>query len=71
MKVSIPTEYVMGHLRYGHWEVNVTPEEYEALKRRDESVMEEVLDDATFILDDYCVDGMGPLDISEMKVIEE
>ena len=71
MKVSIPTEYVMGHLRYGHWEVDVTPEEYEALKRRDESVMEEVLDNATFFVDDYRIDGVGPLDISEMEVIEE
>lgn len=71
MKISIPTEYVMGHLRYGHWEANVTPEQYEALKDGDELVQEEVLDKAKFIVDDWEIDGYGPLDIAYMEIIEE
>lgn len=58
-------DYVVGHLRYGHLEMNLDAEEYKKYqKMSDEDKKEWFLESGHLEIDDYEVDGLG--DIWEM-----
>lgn len=67
-KVSIdaPLEYVVGHLRYGHFEgeLEMTDEEFEEFKKNPLDFLYErdYINDLNLVIDDYEVDDMGPVD---------
>ena len=65
-KISIPLEYVMGHLRYGHLEYEVDADTFEEAM---ECIMDGSEDDYEFILDDYEVNGYGDVEYDDAKVI--
>lgn len=71
-KISVPTDYVVGHLRYGHYELEIESESIESAKEYINSVegKEYIHDNADFEVDDYEVDDIGDLDLS-MAIIEE
>ena len=69
-KVSVPTDYVVGHLRYGHYEVEIEAESLEKVKEyinTDEG--REHIEEGDFKIDDYEVDDVGSLNLS-MATIE-
>lgn len=67
-KVSIdaPLEYIVGHLRYGHFEgeLEMTDEEFEEFKKNplDFLYKEDYINDLNLVIDDYEVDDIGPVD---------
>lgn len=72
-KVSVPTDYVVGHLRYGHYELEIEAESLEKAKEyiNSEEGKKYIHGNAdSFEVDDYEIDDIGGLDIS-MAIIEE
>ena len=70
-RISVPTDYVAGHLRYGHYETEIEAESLEKVKeyiKTDEG--KEDIKDGSFEVDDYEIEGMGSLCLS-MAIIEE
>ena len=69
--VTANVDYVMGHLRYGHYEgmLELTEEEYEQFRANPVKFLNEYDHDLDFVLDDYEVDGIG--NIEEVDIINE
>ena len=64
--ITAQVEYVAGHLRYGHYEVDVTDTELENFKELPRDIQEEFIkDNGEFLLDDYSIEDMG--DIYEIE----
>ena len=71
-KVSVPTDYVAGHLRYGHYETEIEAESLEKVKEyiNSNEGKEYIKEVAEFEVDDYEIDDIGDLDLT-MVIIEE
>ena len=71
-KVSVPTDYVTGHLRYGHYETEIEAESLEKVKEyiNSNEGKEYIKEVAEFEVDDYEIDDIGDLDLT-MVIIEE
>lgn len=71
-RVSVSTEYVAGHLRYGHYELEIEAENLEKAKEYINSKIGKnyIQDVGEFEVDDYEVDDIGDLDMSS-AIIEE
>lgn len=69
--ITANVDYVMGHLRYGHYEgtLELTEEEYEQFRTNPTKFLNEYDHDLDFILDDYEIDGIG--NIEEVDIINE
>lgn len=71
--VSYPVDWVMGHLRYGHKEGEITfetDEDYEAFKADPAKFLQEYGDlDLDLIVDDWEVDGYDN-DIHDVEIKE-
>lgn len=72
VSLRIDMDYIMGHLRYGHYEgkITLTPEEFEILKANPQEAVE-TLDLRSYlnlVIDDFSVDHIG--DITEVKIKE-
>ena len=67
--VYAPVDYVIGHLRYGHFEAEIEiPDD----KLNDEEwILEAVRDAGELIIDDFEVDGYGDISIGEMRKIND
>jgi hypothetical protein len=65
-KISIPLEYIMGHLRYGHLEYEVDADTFEEAMER---IMDGLEDDYELIVDDWEVSDYGDVDYDDAKVI--
>lgn len=60
-------EYLMGHLRSGHFELQMNEEEYKEYETYTDKEKEEyIFENGDLIIDDYEVDDYGP--ISNIKV---
>ena len=67
-KVIAEVEYVMGHLRTGHYELRLTDEELVAFQAQSKEEQEEQLrDEGEFIVDDSEVDDIGPIESIRIK----
>lgn len=65
--ITAQVEYISGHLRYGHYECNLTEEEYEEYKLYSEEEKKEyIIENGTFTVDDYSVEDIG--DITDINI---
>ena len=67
--VYAPVDYVIGHLRYGHFEAEIEiPDD----KLNDENwILEAVREEGELIIDDFEVDGYGPIELGEVRKIND
>lgn len=67
--VYAPVDYVIGHLRYGHFEAEIEiPDD----KLNDEEwILEAVRDQGELIIDDFRVDGYGDIELGEVRKIDD
>jgi hypothetical protein len=67
--VYAPVDYVIGHLRYGHFEAEIEiPED----KLNDKDwILEAVREAGDLVIDDYEVDDYGDISIGEMRKIND
>lgn len=67
--VTADCEYICGHLRYGHWELDLTDAEYEEFKNLSEDEQADWISDCGhLIVDDYRVDDSA--EPSNIKVYD-
>ena len=59
MKIIADVDYVTGHLRYGHWELELSDKDYNEYKNLSEEDKISWIEDGKFIVDDYEVDDIG------------
>lgn len=67
--VYAPVDYVIGHLRYGHFEAEIEiPDD----KLNDEEwILEAVRNTGELIIDDFEVDGYGDIELGEVRKIDD
>lgn len=69
--VTADADWIQGHLRYGHWEMELTGAEYEEFKSLSEDEQIEYLRDVgSLIVDDYEIDDYGVpsnLEVNELN----
>ena len=67
--VYAPVDYVIGHLRYGHFEAEIEiPDD----KLNDEKwIIEMVRHAGELIIDDFEVDGYGDIELGEVRKIDD
>ena len=61
MKIIADVDYVIGHLRDGHYELNLNDEEYNEYKNLSEEDKISWIEDGNFIVDDYRIYDIGPI----------
>jgi hypothetical protein len=61
MKIIADVDYVTGHLRYGHWELELSDKEYEEYKNLSEEDKVSWIEDGNFIIDDYRIYDIGTI----------
>lgn len=66
--ITCPVDYVCGHLRDGHYELELTDEEYEEFQQSTDEEKEDWIRDGDLIIDSYRVDDVGSL--GEIEVTE-
>jgi len=61
MKIIADVDYVTGHLRDGHYELNLNEEEYDEYKNLSEEDKISWIEDGDFIVDDYRIYDIGTI----------
>lgn len=62
MKIIADVDYVNGHLRYGHYELELDDEDYNKYKNlSEEDKISWIEDDGDFIVDDYRIYDIGTI----------
>lgn len=57
-------DYISGQLRSGHFELNISNEEYEEFKSRSkEEQLSYIEDNGDLLIDDFSIDDYGDLEI--------
>lgn len=69
MKIVADVDYVCGHLRYGHYELELNDQEYKEYKSLSEEDKISWIEDGEFIVDDYEIDDIGT--ITEVRERED
>lgn len=69
IRVTSSLDYVMGHLRYGHLEMEIEKEKWKSMS--EEEQRECLVDEGELIIDDYSVDDMGDMGDIETEDVEE
>ena len=60
--VTADLSYIVGHLRYGHYELELSDEEYEEFKKMSkEDKKEYICENGKIIIDDYDLNDYGEL----------
>ena len=67
--IYAPVDYVIGHLRYGHFEAEIEiPDD----KLNDkEWILYMVREEGELIIDDFEVDGYGDIELGEVRKIDD
>ena len=67
--IYAPVDYVIGHLRYGHFEAEIEiPDD----KLNDEEwILYMVREEGELIIDDFEVDGYGNIELGEVRKIND
>lgn len=67
--ITAPVDYVMGHLRYGHFEgvLELTDEELESIKQNPDILRDY---DVELFIDDWEIDGYGDIDAGAIEITE-
>lgn len=58
-------DYIQGHIRYGHFELELTDKEYDEFQTLDEDAKIEWVRDGELIIDDYRINDYGDITIEE------
>lgn len=61
MKIIADVDYVTGHLRSGHWELELDDEDYNEYKNLSEEDKISWIEDGDFIIDDYRIYDIGTI----------
>lgn len=62
MEIIADVEYVCGHLRYGHWKLELSDEDYKKYKNlSEEDKISWIEEDGKFIVDDYRIYDIGTI----------
>lgn len=63
VKINALTDYVTGHLRYGHYEglINLNDEEFKEFEKNPIEFLSKDDFDLNFVVDDYCIEGIGEI----------
>ena len=64
--VTVPIEYLIGYLRYGHFEVEINGDEW--YKMNEQEKEEYVREYGEIIIDGVKIEGFGPLVMDEAKI---
>ena len=61
-KIIAEIDYINGHLRYAHYELNLTDEELEKFKNSSEEEQQQwIADEGDLIVDDYYLNDIGEI----------
>ena len=61
-KIIAEIDYINGHLRYGHYELNLTNEELEEFKNSSKEEQQHwIKDEGDLIIDDYYLNDIGEI----------
>lgn len=63
VQIKALTDYVMGHLRYGHYEglINLNDEEFKEFEKNPIKFLSKDDFDLNFVVDDYCIEDIGEI----------
>jgi hypothetical protein len=61
MKIIADVDYVTGHLRCGHWELELNDEDYNEYRNLSEEDKISWIEDGDFIIDDYRIYDIGTI----------
>ena len=63
VQINALTDYVMGHLRYGHYEglINLNDEEFKEFEKNPINFLNKNNFDLNFVVDDYRIEDMGEI----------
>ena len=64
--ISVPVDYVIGHLRYGHFEGVVELKDDEINNK--EKLKKLIRENCELWIDDWEIDSYGPLDMNELEL---
>ena len=67
-KITCPVDYVVGHLRYGHYELVLSEEEYTKFQESSDEEKENWIRDGELVVDDYEVNDTGCLKMNSLEV---
>ena len=72
--INAPVEYVIGHLRYGHYEgeIELTDEEFEKFEENPDKAFYDLdlTDSLDLLVDDFSIDDIGHIDEVNWKEVE-
>ena len=63
VQINALTDYVMGYLRYGHYEglINLNDEEFKEFEKNPINFLSKNDFDLNFVVDDYCIEDIGEI----------
>ena len=63
VQINALTDYVMGYLRYGHYEglINLNDEEFKEFEKNPINFLSKNNFDLNFVVDDYRIEDMGEI----------
>lgn len=63
VQINALTDYVMGYLRYGHYEglIDLNDEEFKEFEKNPIEFLSKDDFDFNFVLDDYCIEDIGEI----------
>ena len=64
--ISVPVDYVIGHLRYGHFEGVVELEDDEINNK--EKLKKLIRENCELLIDDWEIDSYGPLNMNQLEL---
>ena len=64
--ISVPVDYVIGHLRYGHFEGVVELEDNEINNK--EKLKKLIRENCELLIDDWEIDSYGSLDMNQLEL---
>lgn len=66
-RITANVDYVMGHLRYGHYELEIKKEEWDEIS--DDEKEDYIRECGDFIVDDWSVEDIGEIENITLKEI--
>lgn len=69
--ITVPVDYVCGHLRYGHYKLELSDEEYQEFLESSDEEQEGWVCDGKFIVDSYETDDIGDPRMGDMEVYDK
>ena len=73
VKIKAPTDYIMGYLRYGHYEglINLNDEEFKEFEKNPINFLSKNNFDLNFVVDDCRIEDIGNMCYVEYNDLSE